>query len=170
MLTKADYIDYLHLLGEKERNIISVLQDLLERVSDKAVAETLQNLVREKHEACEAVTRLFESLFGLHGEQRRYKRSPALGDVKLRNLETGETIACRCLDISLGGLCVQSASLLPSDVLLALEVRFFESRRSIVRRARVRWCTRTDSGRYRAGLQFETCQTAPSGETISGEE
>ena len=166
MFTKADYLNYLDLLAEKERDMMFGLHSLIDRVSDEAVAGQLGALLREKQEASEEIGRLFGRLFGLAAEQRRYKREPALGEAKLRNLETGAMTACRCLDISLGGLCVQLAAELPQGLLLAVEVRFFESRRPIVRRAAVRWCRRTEDGRYRAGLQFEATQATHSGEAI----
>ncbi len=107
MFTKADYLNYLELLAEKERDMMFGLHSLLDQVSDEPVAGQLRALLREKQEAYEAVSRLFGNLFGLAAEQRRYKREPALGEAKLRNLETGEMTTCRCLDISMGGLCVQ---------------------------------------------------------------
>ena len=166
MFTKADYLNYVELLAEKERDMLFGLHSLLEQVSDEAVAGQLRALLKEKQEACEQVSRLFGRLFGLAAEQRRYKREPALGEAKLRNLETGETVTCRCLDISLGGLCVQPAAELPQGLLLAVEVRFFESRRPVVRRATVRWCRRAEDGQYRAGLQFEATRATHSGEAI----
>ncbi len=166
MFTKADYLNYLDLLAEKERDMMFGLHSLLDKVSDEAVAGQLRALLREKQEASGEVTRLFGRLFGLAAEQRRYKREPALGEAKLRNLESGKRSPCRCLDISLGGLCVQLPAELPQGVLLAVEVRFFESRRPVVRRATVRWCRRTEDGRYRAGLQFEASQATHSGEAI----
>lgn len=166
MFTKADYLNYLDLLAEKERVMMAGLHSLIDQVSDETVAGQLRALLREKQEASGEVTLLFGRLFGLAAEQRRYTREPALGEAKLRNLESGETATCRCLDISLGGLCVQLPNEMPQGVLLALEVRFFESRRPVVRRATVRWCRRTEDGRYRAGLQFEASQAIPSGEAI----
>ncbi len=166
MFTKSDYLNYLDLLAEKERDMMFGLHRLIDKVSDEAVAGQLRDLLREKQEASGEVTQLFGRLFGLAAEQRRYKREPALGEAKLRNLESGEMAACRCLDISLGGLCVQLSAELPQGVLLALEVRFFESRRPVVRRATVRWCRRTEDGRYRAGLQFEASQATHSAEAI----
>jgi hypothetical protein len=166
MFTKADYLNYLDLLAEKERDMIFGLHSLIDQVSDEAVAEQLRGLLREKQEGSDEVSRLFGRLFGLAAEQRRYKREPALGEAKLRNLETGEMTACRCLDISLGGLCVQLSAELPPGLMLALEVRFFESRRPVVRRATVRWCRRTENGQYRAGLQFEASHATHSGEAI----
>ena len=155
MFTKADYLNYVYSLAEKERDMMFGLHHLIDQVSDEAVAGQLRALLREKQEASEEVSRLFGRLFGLGAEQRRYKREPALGEAKLRNLESGETTACRCLDISLGGLCVQLPTELPQGVLLALEVRFFGSCRPVVRRATVKWCNRTEDVQYRAGLQFE---------------
>jgi hypothetical protein len=166
MFTKADYLNYVYTLAEKERDMMLGLHRLIDQVSDEAVAGQLRALLREKQEASEEVSRLFGRLFGLSAEQRRYKREPALGEAKLRNLESGETAACRCLDISLGGLCVQLPTELPEGVLLAVEVRFFESRRRVMRRATVRWCRRTEDGQYRAGLQFEASQATHSGEAI----
>ena len=166
MFTKADYLNYVYSLAEKERDMMFGLHSLLDQVSDEAVAGQLRVLLREKQEASEEVTRLFGRLFGLAAEQRRYKREPSLGEAKLRNLESGAMTACRCLDISLGGLCVQLAAELPQGLLLALEVRFFESRRPVVRRATVRWCRRTEDGQYRAGLQFEASHATQSGEAI----
>jgi hypothetical protein len=164
--SKADYLNYLDLLAVKERDSIFGLHQLLEQVSEEPVAGQLRTLLRNKQKAYQDIIRLFSSFFGLPAEQRRYKREPALGDVKLRNLESGEMTTCRCLDISLGGLCVQVQSQLQPGLLLALEVRFFESARPILRRAAVRWCNRTREGSYRAGLQFEATQTLPAGETI----
>ncbi|MBN2108046.1 MAG: hypothetical protein JW832_11530, partial [Deltaproteobacteria bacterium] len=89
MFTKADYLNYLDLLAEKERDMMFGLHRLLDRVSDEAVAGQLRALLREKQEASEEVSRLFGKLFGLAAEQRRYKREPALGEAKLRNLESG---------------------------------------------------------------------------------
>jgi hypothetical protein len=169
MFTKADYLNYVHSLAEKEREMMLGLHHLIEQVSDEAVAGQLQVMLREKQMASDEVNRLFGRLFGLTAEQRRYKREPALGEAKLRNLETGETDTCRCLDISLGGVCVQLPNELPQGLLLALEVRFFESRRPVVRRATVRWCRRTEDGQYRAGLQFEALQGTHSGELIYDE-
>ena len=169
MFTKADYLNYLDLLAEKERNMIFGLHLLLDQVSQESVAEQLRALLREKQEAYPDISMLFCSLFGLPAEQRRYKRDPALGDVKLRNLESGKMTTCRCLDISMGGLCVEALTELPQGLLLALEVRFFESTRPVLRRAVVRWCQRTQDGRYRAGLQFEVPQAAHTGAAISGD-
>ena len=166
MFSKADYLNYLCVLEEKERDMIFGLHRLLDQVSDEAVAGQLQFLLKEKQEAYEEISRLFGRLFGLAAEQRRYKRDSALGDVKLRNLESGEATPCRCLDISLGGLCVQVSTELPKGVLLALEVRFFESRRPVVRRATVRWCKQTEDGQYRAGLQFEAPRATHAGAAI----
>jgi hypothetical protein len=167
MFTKADYMNYLNLLAEKERDMMFGLHRLLDQVSEVSVSEQLRTLLQGKQEACQDVSRLFCSLFGLPAEQRRYKRDPALGNVKMRNLESGETATCQCLDISMGGLCVQVLNELPQGLLLALEVRFFESSRPVLRRATVRWCNSTRDGRYRAGLQFEAPQSIHAGEVIS---
>ena len=166
MFSKTDYLNYLYVLAEKERNMMFGLHRLIDQVSDEAVAGPLQALLREKQAASEEIGRLFGRLFGLAAEQRRYKREPSLGEVKLRNLETGQSTTCRCLDISLAGLCVQLLTELPEGLLLALEVRFFESRRPFMHRATVKWCSRTEDGQYRAGLQFETCQATHLNEVL----
>jgi hypothetical protein len=158
MFTKADYLNYVDMLADKERAMVFGLQCLLDRVSDEQLAEQLRSLVLEKQETYQEVSGLFCRLFGL-----------SLGEAKLRNLATGEAITCRCLDISLGGMCVESAAELPQNALFALEVRFFESRRPLMRRATVRWCNRTDEGLYKAGFQFEARPATHSGETISDE-
>ena len=170
MFTKADYLNYGCLLQEKEHAMVFGLQQLLEQVTDEAVAGQLRALLREKQGAAEEVIRLFGKMFGMAPELRRYKRDPALGEVKLRNLQSGDTTTCRCLDISLGGLCLQLSAELPQGLLLAMEVRFYESRRPVVRRARVRWCHRTEDGQYKAGLQFEASQATHAGETICEDE
>jgi len=113
MFTKADYLNYLYVLSEKERDMMAGLHRLQGLVADEALALQLRTLLQEKQESYEGASLLFGRLFGLAADQRRYKRSPALGDVKLRNLESGETASCHCLDISLGGLCVQLAAELP---------------------------------------------------------
>lgn len=158
MFTKADYLTYLALLSEKQRSMILILEGLIGQMAGNPLAVELKALLQEKQRAYEAVDHLFGRLFGLSVEQRRYQRSPALADVKLRNLESGEMIVCRCLDMSLGGLCVQLPAALPLGVLLAMEIRFFESGRPLVRRGTVRWCRQTEDGGYRAGFQFEELQ------------
>jgi hypothetical protein len=167
MFTKADYLNYLYVLSEKERDMMSGLHRLQGQVADEALAAQLHTLLREKQESYEGASRLFGRLFGLAADQRRYKRSTALGEVKLRNLESGETASCRCLDISLGGVCVQLAAELPQGLRLAMEMRFFESRRPVVRRGAVRWCSRTADGQYRAGIEFEAGPATHGGEAIS---
>lgn len=167
MFTKADYLNYLFVLSGKERDMLSGLNWLLERISDETLAEQLRKLLREKQESHDAVNEIFTGLFGLAIEQRRYKRDPALGDAKLRNLASGKTIDCRCIDISLGGLCVEVSVDLPQGVLLAVEVRFFESRRPVMRRGTVRWCSRSENGQYRAGIEFASVPATHIGEAIS---
>lgn len=166
MFTKADYLNYVHDLSEKEREILFGLHRVLEQASDETLVAQLAGLLREKQAAYEAVVRLFGRLFDLAAEQRRYRRDPALGDVKLRNLDNGEMIRCRCLDISLGGVCVQGAAELPQGLRLALEVRFFGSRRPVMRRGSVRWCSRAGGGLYRAGIEFETESAVHTGQAI----
>ncbi len=167
MFTKTDYLNYLFVLSGKERDMLSGLNWLLERVDDEALSGQLRILLQEKQEAHDEVNRIFSGLFGLTVEQRRYKRDPALGDAKLRNLASGKAIDCRCIDISLGGLCVELSAELTKGVLLALEVRFFESRRPVMRRGTVRWCRLMESGQYRAGIEFESVPAVHGGETIS---
>ena len=82
MFTKADYLNYGCLLQEKEHAMVFGLQQLLEQVTDEAVARQLRALLREKQEAAEEVIRLFGKMFGMAPELRRYKREPALGEVK----------------------------------------------------------------------------------------
>jgi hypothetical protein len=155
MFTRADYMDYFQLLAEKERAMVFHLQKLVGEISDEYILGIFQDLLREERLHYEAVGELFAKLFKPAIDKRQHTRDWSLGDVKLRNLDSGETMACRCIDVSPGGMSIELSRDVPQGLLFDVEVRFFDARRPVFRRARSAWTCRTDAGQYKAGLQFE---------------
>ena len=155
MFTKADYVEYVELLAEKNRGMVFALQKLIPLISDETVLSILRELLVQQMKHHGAVGGLFDRILKPAIDNRQHKRDRSLGDVKLRNLDTGETLPCRCLDVSLGGLCIQLSKDLPQGMCLDAEVRFSDSRRPLYRRAQVVWCCRAGSAQYKVGLRFE---------------
>ena len=155
MFTKADYVEYFELLAEKDRDMVFALQKLILQISDETVLNILQELLGQQMRHHGVVGDLFDRVLKPAIDNRQHKRDRTLGDVKLRNLDTGETLPCRCLDVSLGGLCIELSKDLPQGMYLDAEVRFSDSRRPLYRRAQIMWCCRAGSAQYKAGLRFE---------------
>lgn len=155
MFTKTEYAQYFHMIAEKEQAMVFALEQLIPTITDVALSFELEDILRQELAHNKLVCELIDRVMNPPSEARACARVHMLGEVQLVRENGGEPTAGHCLDLSLGGLCVEIGAVLEPGACLDVNACFYESGRSISHRAVVSWCRQAGPDRFRAGLRFE---------------
>ncbi|MDO8663087.1 MAG: PilZ domain-containing protein [Candidatus Omnitrophota bacterium] len=161
MFSKDDYKEYFQQIAGVERLMIYNVQDLLILLDDQELKYTLRNVASDESRHYGYIKEIFDSiLFQDEAEKRRFIRIHSLGRVKIKIKGKDGFIEAYCVNISPGGICIESNQKINPQDTLELWVDFFNGREpghhfgTLLWRAEIGADLQIESIRYQAGVRF----------------
>ncbi len=140
MFTKEDYREYFEAILAKERQMVFNLREIKARVEDANILEILEMIAEDEAKHYSYVRDIFDQvLLEDVAEQRKFVRENFLGTVKMKDQNTGEEIAGRCLNISEGGMCVEVERALKIGDSFEVWIELFDKKGIIHCLGKLRW-------------------------------
>ncbi|NJD08659.1 MAG: PilZ domain-containing protein [Methylococcaceae bacterium] len=142
--------------------LASELEKLIVKVEDPAVSKTLRNLLTDTLMQGDELGAVADALCRPGTENRRKNRIRAMGDVRLRAGNGTRELEGHCLDLSLGGVCVNLEHALEPGERWNLEIRLYGASSPMRIAGKVSWCRRhADSHDHRVGFEFQSDPELP---------
>ena len=137
--------------------LASELEKLMVKVEDPAVLKTLRNLLTDTLMQGDELGAVLDSLCRPGTENRRKNRIRAMGDVRLHADDGHRELEGHCLDLSLGGVCVNLDRALEPGERWNLDIHPYGASSPMRIAGRVSWCRRhADSHSHRVGFEFQS--------------
>jgi hypothetical protein len=150
-----------HAFG-RIQTLAAELERLIVKVEDPAVLKTLRNLLTDTLMQGDELGAVADALCHPGTENRRKSRIRAMGEVSLRTDGSAQNLVGRCLDLSLGGVCVNLDRALEPGELWHLDIRLYGASSPMRIMGRVSWCRRhADSHNHRVGFEFQSDPELP---------
>jgi hypothetical protein len=144
------------------QTLASKLEKLIAKIEDPAVLKTLRNLLTDILMQGDELGAVIDAQCHPGAESRRKNRIRAMGEVQLRADGGSRPLIGHCLDLSLGGVCMNlDDALEPGDV-YQLDIHPYGTSSPMLITAKVRWCRpHTGSHTHRVGLEFQSDPKLP---------
>ena len=163
MFSKEDYKEYFQQIAALERAMIFNMFDVMTLLDDEKIKNSLIKVANDEKRHYLYIKQVFDSiLFKGDTEKREFLRNHSLGKARIKLEGSTDSFDGYCINISEGGICVESAHYLNPGNSVELWVDFFDGRQAQHYRGRLIWCAKIKNDlyiqkvRYQAGLHFET--------------
>ncbi len=156
MFTRGDYKEYFSSILEKERDMIFSVADIRSSISDEEALKILEIIINDEIKHYSYVAGLFENLL-LQGkvEKRKFRRQHSLGDAWVRDLKTKEEIKARCVNVSEGGICIESDKPLEVGNLFEVAIEFYDGSEPVRRVGKLVWYKEVIAKLNIGGIEFK---------------
>lgn len=142
--------------------VAAEIEKLLVKVEDPTILKTLRNLLTDTLMQADELGTVIDELCHPGTENRRKSRIRAMGEVRLSDQGGTQQLSGRCLDLSLGGVCVNLDRALQPGEIWQLDIRLYGASSPMRIVGRVSWCRRhADSHNHRVGFEFESDPELP---------
>lgn len=155
MLTKKDYQRYIDILETEERKMLFYAYGLISVVKDKNLRALLQAIAKGSAKNYGIIKRINDVLIGKYVEKRSHNREVSLGKVMLKKIKCSLRVEGICVDVSGGGVGIESKQFLKKGDQFDVFITFYGNRREIHRQGKVVWTKRIDKDLSICGIQFE---------------
>lgn len=163
MFTKEDYRDYFSQISLVERAMVYRLHRLIAKIDDKEIHRTASRIIKgEKRHYTYVLSALESHFFDTADERRKYRRETSFGDVSIMQPGGAVKSEARCVDISSGGVGLESDVPLKAGDRFRVRINFYSKKEPLDRTGKIAWTEEIKidlpSGDmlhfYMAGMQF----------------
>ncbi len=154
MFTREDYQSYFSQIAKFEKAMVLSSHEIAGLVDDKYIKSSVDNIFHDEVRHYAYAREVLDFLSNSEQiDRRQYKREYSLGDVLI---DFGKPVpySALCLDISEGGIKMESSRDFTKGQVLKLEIKLYEKKEIIRHSARVVWSTRIEGELFLVGLEF----------------
>jgi hypothetical protein len=155
MFTNNDYKEYFEQIARVERAMIYDLQDLVLIMKDGKNKKILENITDDEVRHYSYILKIFNSfLFENVSEKRQHVRTHSLGRVVLENIKNKDIIKGHCVDISDGGVRIETDKKIDVNDKFNLEIGLYNNSDKIKCLGRLVWVKEIENEGCIGGIEF----------------
>ena len=156
MFTRSEYLKYFELLALKERAMIYNVHDLMKSIQDKTFITNIKKIAIDEIQHYSYIQWMMNALElekGF-GEKRKHRREIIFGNIKMVHVENYSHLKARCINISVSGMCIESAQPLINGDSFEFMIDLYDKDETLHFFGKIVWAIKIDPVPYTAGIQY----------------